>query len=251
MTVVVDRSRSISVCSSLEQHDVSPSWGRSLSFLPRLYELQVSAYEQRLQLQPNGADALKRFNLIRSDPGQLCMQQQMGNEMLCDWISQGQDFLKFARIFAKSIGDKRIERSEQIENGYQCGVLVNDGSSTLAYKVHPLLLSNLDDFHFNSWKRAKESVGLPLESLTQQSISMIDPSATAERHLGPLSERAPLLSNCNRIGMITQMMIFAKLSEREFQEIFKLAVPGNPQGLPLTFSCCKSANLPITTELYW
>jgi hypothetical protein len=226
----------------------TPVSGSALRSLTTFLDLQVKAYEYRLALQPNGQDALEHFNKIRDLPIQRQLQDQMGKGLLSDWQSLGKDTLILLRLFGQKLLENQIEVPSEVTSGYLHGFQIADKPGQIL-ALHPTLVTALNHIHRARWKTEKEELQLALNSLSLESVQKLEPLATEKQHLGPLEEIIPILSNCDRIGVMVQTRILAQISDSDFNRIVLAAVPGNPMNLPLKMWSAETSTPPITTVI--
>lgn len=209
----------------------------ALQSVEPILEHQVAAYELRLKLQPGSAGQQREFSRVRNSEKHIAMQRLMGLELIADYTELGQDVVKLLRIFGKHLMEGEVRAPSALGQGFVHGLLVEDGGrlkSTTTIALPPKLVSELASQLHQRWRRVKNQLELPLDSMSQQSIQRIDRRITKELHLMAKPEDAPpLLTNCDRIAVLAETTTLAKLTEGEFSCFLKTVQPGNPSQLPL------------------
>jgi hypothetical protein len=220
--------------SDLGQVTLFQRGSRSTLVGPLVTSLQRESYELRLSLQPNGVAAQAQYSRLKDTPTHKAFQEAMGQGLVRDWIALGSDTLKCLHEFGRLLMNGRLSLPpSNLHTAYLNGIVIKQGDQSRLAALDPHLLTNLNYVHTMRWYEQRALVGLTSPSISYKAADALDVAVTMRKSPGLFHERIPVLANSNRIGVMLESLVLAKMPEPRFAELLRDAVPGNPYNLPL------------------
>ncbi len=217
----------IITATNIEQH---------LKLIEKFSDLQLKAYLDRLDLQPNGAAVKVKQLKVLDSPQSKLLRLSIGRNVLERLEDLGQDPLKLMRAFGESLLQNPIlkvaqQNGQEFEKCYISGLVNTRGEKNF---LAPEILMTLANIFHTSWKLTAR------ETFFQNHIP------------ATIGDRSELITRGNDLDpkvinydCLTSMMLckhLALLSDIEFKEILNYAKPGNPHRFELSFKVVDSSS---------